>query len=200
MQANNIPASDIDADIDLAYRCASGEKQAWDEFVEAYAGLVRSAAAKTIGRYRMVSAEELDDVTSEIFAAFVWNDCKVLRDFKGTCKLSTYLFLVARSRTINWLRKQRGRTISLEDASAQVAQVESPREPAQENPLSELMEAGMQKLSDRDRLVLNLFYRDERSHKEIADLLNTTITNVGSIVSRARTRLKAIIDDLRGTD
>lgn len=48
-------------------------------------------------------------------------------------------------------------------------------------------------LSKKYRLVIFLYYYENYSIKEIAEILNTTITNVQTMLSRAREKLKKII-------
>ena len=48
-------------------------------------------------------------------------------------------------------------------------------------------------LPKKYRLVIFLYYYENYSIKEIAEILNTTITNVQTMLSRARDKLKSII-------
>ena len=45
-------------------------------------------------------------------------------------------------------------------------------------------------LHDNQRMVLNMYAIDGLSHQEIASLLNTTVSNTKSILSRARKSLR----------
>jgi RNA polymerase sigma-70 factor (ECF subfamily) len=45
-------------------------------------------------------------------------------------------------------------------------------------------------LPDNQRMVLNMYAIDGLSHQEIASLLNTTVSNTKSILSRARKSLR----------
>jgi RNA polymerase sigma factor (sigma-70 family) len=53
--------------------------------------------------------------------------------------------------------------------------------------------AAMQQLPDNYRTVLNLYAIDKLSHQEIADMLETTVSNTKSILSRARVKLKDLL-------
>ena len=53
----------------------------------------------------------------------------------------------------------------------------------------------MKQLPDKYGIVLNMYAIDKLSHKEIAQLLNTTESNSKSILSRARKMLKDQIEN-----
>ena len=56
-----------------------------------------------------------------------------------------------------------------------------------------LLYAAIRKLSEIDRAIIML-YLEEKSHKEIADIIGTNFNNIGVRVKRIKIRLKKILD------
>ena len=67
---------------------------------------------------------------------------------------------------------------------------EIPDEIAEKNEAKELLVDAIKGLEERDRLILSLYYYEHLSYKEIAQMMNITISRVSQIHSR-------IIDNLR---
>lgn len=67
---------------------------------------------------------------------------------------------------------------------------EVPDEIAEKNEAKELLVEAIKELEERDRLILSLYYYEHLSYKEIAQMLNITISRISQIHSR-------IIDNLR---
>jgi RNA polymerase sigma-70 factor (ECF subfamily) len=57
----------------------------------------------------------------------------------------------------------------------------------------ELLYKAIKLLKESDRAII-LLYLEEKSYKEMADILGITVTNVGAKVNRVKNQLKGIID------
>ena len=58
----------------------------------------------------------------------------------------------------------------------------------------DLLYKAIRKLKEIDRALI-LLYLEDKSYKEIADILGLTVTNVGAKVNRIKTQLKKLIDE-----
>lgn len=58
----------------------------------------------------------------------------------------------------------------------------------------------IQDLTDRYRMVFNLYVLDGYAHKEIADLLDISVGTSKSNLARARQNLRAKIEEIRGSN
>jgi RNA polymerase sigma-70 factor (ECF subfamily) len=61
-----------------------------------------------------------------------------------------------------------------------------------DEPINQLYD-GIRQLSEIDRAVI-LLYLEEKSHQEIADIIDTNASNIGTRVKRIKERLKKILD------
>jgi len=104
---------------------------------------------------------------------------------------STWMYRVALNVGISFLRGAGNpvrRSISLEDAG--VNPVDSAARPDDEtNGRAERLHQVIAQLGPLDRALL-LLYLDEQSHREIADVLGISETNVGTKINRLKLRLR----------
>ena len=93
--------SGVDDDEALVARCASGDREAFNDLVLKYQKKVFNVAYRFVG-----DQEEANDLAQEIFAAAYQN----LKKFRGDSKFSTWLFQIATNRGKNRFKylKRRG--------------------------------------------------------------------------------------------
>jgi RNA polymerase sigma factor (sigma-70 family) len=152
----------VESDLNLVKAITSGSIPAWHEFINRYSGLI----------YSVVRRHLLADDDDEIRSA--WTDTlKALYDgelakYRGGARLSTWLIVSARSRTIDLLRHRRGRL----------------RRPQ-----------GYETLGDFDKRVLQLFYVDRLPLEIVVQVLGweDVSTSVDEIVESVG-RIERAID------
>ena len=91
------------ADLDLARRVLHDDPDAWKSFVERYAGLIHSVVRKHL------RSRDDDDIRSVFVDVLVSLRRSKLGTYQGRASLSTWLTLVARSGTLDFLRRRFGR-------------------------------------------------------------------------------------------
>jgi RNA polymerase sigma-70 factor (ECF subfamily) len=125
-----------------------------------------------------------EDVAQEVFVK-LW---QALPRYDGRAQLSTWIYAITRNAAISALRQRRPHA-SLEDAAV-LAEAESrvaqpPREEADDRALWQAV-AG---LPERERRCITLYYQDERSVEEVAEMLGLPANTVKTHLHRARARL-----------
>lgn len=125
--------------------------------------------------------EEFQDYTQEV-ALQLWNSHE---RFKGNAQLSTWVYRVTLNVCLSQIRKKKVATSPLIDHDIQV------EEDANGDRLASLYVA-LKKLKESDRAII-LLYLEDKSYKEIAQILGLTVSNVGVKVSRIKNELKRII-------
>lgn len=181
----------------LLRACTHGNKAAWDAFVTQYSSLVYHTIKSTFSFYqRQVAQDTVEDLYQEFFLCILRDDFKKLRQFKGKqgCSLASWIRVIAARLTIDYLRKEK---ISPKEAAEELA-VEQP------NALDVLAEAqnqrllldNLQKLPPRDRLIIELHYRQGLPPQEIAEILKVSVSAVYTQKSRVVSKLREILKDL----
>lgn len=105
-------------DLSLVSRCISGDKQAWDEFLNRYARLIFRFIYSCLRQNNPnhISSETADDLFQEIIVTLAADNCKKLRSFEGRngCSFASWLRQITVHFTIDHLRKAR-RTVTFDE-------------------------------------------------------------------------------------
>ncbi|MFA5157090.1 MAG: sigma-70 family RNA polymerase sigma factor [Candidatus Omnitrophota bacterium] len=98
-------------DLEFVQRCASGDKQAWDGFVDKYFRLIYRYINSALRQNNpaLATEENTDDIFHEIVVILSRDNFKKLKTFKAKngCSLASWLRQVTVNYTLDYLRKQR---------------------------------------------------------------------------------------------
>ncbi len=72
--------------------------------------------------------------------------------------------------------------------------VKTPDEDYQKNEQKEFLKEAIKELNERDRLIISLYYYEEMNYKDIAEVLNITVSRVSQIHSKIMKELKNKLD------
>lgn len=177
----------LDADLQLVERCLSGQDAAWEDLVRVHTRRVYSIC------YRFTSSDpEAQDLTQEVFLR-VFKNLKSFRAGEGL--FIVWLTRLTRNLLIDHYRRTRmdrstesieDHAAMLEESTAAIARTEglvAGRE------ASELLQAGLQKLSPELRETVILRDLEELEYREIAQVLNVPEGTVKSRLNRGRAEL-----------
>jgi RNA polymerase sigma-70 factor (ECF subfamily) len=177
-------------DVELLRRCVDGDPAARDALVRRHVAVLHSAVARVVGPV------EAEDVLQATFSK-LWEDGRRrLRSFRGGCRLSTWLVAVARREAVDRARSRASRERAT--ASASLLSVLNGHAPAADA-LAErretlaALEAALERLPARDRLLVRLVHVDGRTYREAALLLDVPENSISPWLARARTRLEALL-------
>lgn len=184
-------------DFDLQ-ACIRGDKAAWNAFVERYAGVIVAAAAgvlKRQGREMTVDRAAVNDAVQEVYMRLVKDGCRLLQTFDPQrASITTWLTLVARSTTIDGLRKKRLTTVSLDSVTAAGHVPAARPEPASAGQPGHGIEVSPGLLNTlltaRQRLILKLLFEQGQSVGEAAATLGVDEQTIRSGKHKAMTRLR----------
>lgn len=182
--ANSREIGSIQEDSNLVGRCLAGEEGAFGLLLKKYKRPVFSLV------YRMVrQREEAEELTSEaFFKAF-----RALPGFDPAQPFSSWIFKIASNLSIDWLRKRKLETSSLDDEdSAWEVQDERPtaEDALEKKQTMQVVEEAIGRLAPDYRAVVLLRHQEERSYEEIADILGVPLGTVKIRLFRAREELK----------
>ena len=174
--------------------CLRSEKTAWDSFVRQYSNLVYYTIKKTLVRHHTdPHSDVIEELYQEFFVSLLQNEFKKLRQFRGVhgCTLASWLRIVTTRSTIDFVRKRA--LPSGEIASAMSRDSPDPAEPLINEEQERLLIQAIQSLSARDRILLDLCYRQALGSEQIAFLLNTSVNAVYAQKSRVLERIREVL-------
>lgn len=145
--------------------------------------------------------EDAEDVTQEVFTAVYLN----LSKFKGDSKLSTWIYAVALNKSKEFLRKKTRKkrfalftTIEKEDSHTlpkSVINFDHPGVELENKERASVFYNALDQLAENQKNAFILHKIEGVSYSEIADILETTIPSVESLMFRAKKKLKVILND-----
>ena len=192
------PARRLEADEDLVIvrKIQAGDVDAFDSLIFKYRERVYSVI------YNLTSnREDASDLTQETFIkAF-----QSINRFKGKSSFFTWLYRISLNTSLTHLRKNKlRRFFSFEkmveedhtEGFIENLRTESDSDKAAlMTELQERLNDAFQKLSVKHRTVITLFEIDGLSHKEIADIVGTSIGTVRSRLHYAKQFLQGELED-----
>ncbi len=168
-------------DAEVCRLLAAGERErAFERLLAAYRGRVYRLA---LGYVRMPA--DAEDLAQEAFVR-LW---RALPLYDGRASFSTWLYVIARNACLSELRRRGARpTAALDDDAADPATPIAPGSPLDSRLDCETLVAT---LDEPQRRIVRLFYLEERSYEQVAEMLDMPINTVRSHLHRARKRLAA---------
>ncbi|QLH69841.1 RNA polymerase sigma factor [Rhodopseudomonas palustris] len=171
----------FDEDADLLDRLATDDEAAFRMLVERHIDRAYSIALRILS-----NAADAEDVVQDTMLK-VWTHRG--RWQHGRAKFSTWLYRVVSNRCIDLRRKPRTENV---EAVPEVADTQPDAvRVIERNELSNLLEAAMQRLPEQQRIAVILSYHENMSNAEIAEVMDTTIAAVESLLKRGRQQLRA---------
>ena len=177
-----------DIDRKLLERCLANEPGAWDEFVGRFLGLVIHVINHTAqSRSIQIDSADRDDLSGEVFLAIVKDDFAVLRRFRGSSSLATYLTVVTRRIVVRELLRRKS-AVRLSGAPEQTG--ENGHEAEQVIDSRDEVERLLKELSGNEAEVVRLFHLEDKTYQEIADITGVPENSIGPTLSRARAKMR----------
>jgi len=182
-----------DFDRELVQRCLTRQPRAWEDFVDRFLGLVVHVVNHTSqARSIAVSSEDLEDLSSEVFAAVLADDFGVLRRFRGQSSLATYLTVVARRVVIRELLKRR--IVPYQADGHEMNNVEDGEAAAAEERIAnrEQVERLLEELPGEEADIVRMYHLQGLTYHEISEQIGIPVNSVGPALSRARAKMRRL--------
>ncbi len=143
----------------LIYRAQTGDEEAFADLMQAYHAFVYTIVVGIVD-----NPHDAEEVVQDAFL----NAYQGLGQLEDATKFKSWLAEITRNRARNWLRKQRGETVSLDDVSEEMLQTEdSVDERLARQEQRELIRRTMETLPQKDRDIARAFYLEGVSYDEL---------------------------------
>jgi RNA polymerase sigma-70 factor, ECF subfamily len=125
---------------------------------------------------------DIEDLAQEIIFQ-LW---KSYKSYNASYKFTTWMYRIALNTAISFYRKvkKRGNTISLEEHLIEIA---DNNEAVNQN--INLLQQFINELKELDKALM-ILYLEEKSYKEIAEIIGITETNVATKINRIKEKLR----------
>jgi RNA polymerase sigma-70 factor (ECF subfamily) len=185
-----------DPDVRLMLQVRDDVPGAFEELVEQY-----QRRLVAVMNHLVSNAEEAEDLAQEVFLRVF----RARKKYRPRSKFSTWLFTIANNLALNSLRaRQRKRVVSLpvhdsgplgprpaeqlvRDPGAR------PSERIRQQELAAVIRQALEGLNERQRVAVVLNKFEDMNYAEIAEVMRLSTKAVKSLLSRARTNLRAAL-------
>lgn len=172
---------------EIIEKCQSGDRKAQYQLYSLY-----SNAMYNICRRMMVDEDEAKDLLQESFVeAFI--QFKKLKDISF---FSAWIKRITINKCLNAMRKKKLFALSLDEEVEVAEEIENDADLIQME-AKQVLEA-IEKLAPGHRAVLNLYLFEGYDHKEIGQILNITESASKSQFSKAKARVRNILEEQKG--
>ena len=182
--------SDEISNSELVRKSQLGDKAAFEQLVIRHQDLVFSLAYKLTGNREMAN-----DVAQEAFIR-AW---KAIEKFRGDSTFSTLIYRI----TVNtaWSLRKKAKnhnTLNIDDTYEPIV-IDEKKDPelvAINSDLSSVLINALDKIPIEQRIIVELKNIEGRSHKEIADYLDISVTAAKVRLHRAHQKLRQILEEV----
>ena len=165
----------------LIHRAQTGEEQAFAALMREHYPFVYAIVVRIVK-----NSHDTEEVVQDAF----FNAYRGLAQLEDTTKFKSWLVEIARNCARNWLRKQRGDTVSIDEVNEQMLQMEdSPDERLIRQEQRELIRRTMETLPQKDREIAQAFYLDGASYDELTRTHGLSYNAIAFRLSRAKRQL-----------
>lgn len=185
-----------DPDTRLMLSVRDDQPGAFEELVEHYQNRLVGVLHHLVG-----NATEAEDLAQEVFLRVY----RARKKYRARCKFSTWLFTIANNLALNSLRaRQRKPVVPLNTRDsgplgprpAERLVKDSGSQPSkriQQQEMAAVVRKALDGLNERQRMAVLLNKFEDMNYAEIAEVMGLTTKGVKSLLCRARTNLRAVL-------
>ena len=185
-------AGGAESDEALALRAQDNDRDAFGELVRRY-----EQKLARYGRKFLRTAEDREDLLQEIFLKAYTN----IQSFDPSRRFSPWLYRIAHNEYVNALRRMSRQPILSFDFDTLFPHPEAEEQSDRESMRAELskeMEMCLSELAPKYREPIVLYFFEELSYQEIADVLRIPIVAVGVRITRGKKKLRVLYEKKYG--
>lgn len=178
-------------DIDFVKQLKDGDEEAFRLLLDKYQHFVLNSCYKFV-----LNKETAEDLTQDVFIEVY----KSVSLFREDSKLSTWIYRIAVSKSLDYIKKQNRkkrfsvfRSLFGEDELENTIPSENKSNPDSEienEDRVKVLKWALSKLPENQRVAFTLSKYDEMSYSEISEILGTSVSSVESMIHRAKENLK----------
>jgi RNA polymerase sigma-70 factor (ECF subfamily) len=170
----------------LVGRCLAGQREAFDELVIRHSQAVYRLCYRFVGNH-----EDASDLAQDVFLRAY----RGLGNFKGDASLGTWLYRIGVNACLNHVTSKALPTQSIEDSNPIAGAALDPAAGLIRQEQAARVRAAVSRLPRKQRATLVLRIYHERSHKEIAEILGSSVGAVKANFFHALNNLKRFLED-----
>jgi len=175
---------------ELIVQLQQGDESAFRKLVDEWQAMVYNTALGIVQH-----ADDADDITQEVFIQVYQS----VSSFKGDSKFSTWLYRITLSKALDHEKKKKrkkrfgfvqGLFGSQQEVQLHPVEFNHPGVELEKKERANELFAALKKIPENQRIAFTLHKLEGQSYQEVAEIMNTTLYAVESLMGRAKANLK----------
>jgi len=166
----------------------SGENHLYKKLVERH-----SSNVFNLIRGVVCSREDAEEIAQDVFVKAYFS----LRNFRGDCSFSTWLYRIAYNLSISKTRQKKREFVSIDANFIQIISEDTSfteRQNEREE-MYNMIQNGLEQMDSKDKFLIISFYMHEKSIKDLMEITGLSESNVKVRLHRSRNRLFQLINN-----
>lgn len=172
----------MDEDRVLYRRFLNGDEKSFDMIMDKY---MEKLTYFVYGIVKRIDVAE--DISQDVFVYILMNK----NIYNSEFSLKSYLYTIARSRAINYLKREKKITYLVDESY--VFSEQDVEDVVFSNEENMILKQSIDLLPEKQRRIIYLVDIEELSYREICEVLNMSLPQVKSLIHRARKNLKKMM-------
>lgn len=173
-------------DKELYKRFLSGDSKSLDELIERHRKDVIYFIQKYVGDYFLA-----EDISQEVFVYLLQHK----HVYKLEYTFKTYLFTIAKSRAINYLKRNKKMDFIEDNMERILSDIRYVEDEVFKNEDTDMVRRAIRKLKKEHQVAIYLVDLRGLSYKELAIVLDKSMVQVKALIHNARKRLKEVLEE-----
>jgi RNA polymerase sigma-70 factor, ECF subfamily len=177
----------------LVHHLKSGNQAAFNDLLRLYGPKV----VNTCYRF-LLNQQDAEDIAQEVFIEVYHS----IKSFRQDAQLSTWIYRIAVTKSLDELKKRKrhkrfaafGKLLHIDDVMHWLSGGSMPDKGVQADEKSAEIQAALNTLPDNQRIAFTLSKIDGYSNPEIADIMQTTVIAVESLIKRAKKQVSTALE------
>ena len=167
----------------------AGDEEKYGKIISRYEKRLKGFIKKLIGNNL-----EVDDIVEDSLILAYQN----LRGFDAKQQFSSWILRIAHNKTVDYIKKKKPKLVGDDEITNYELRITNENKSIieeleiKDEDKKEIHNA-INKLELKYKEVIILYFFEKKSYEEISDILHTTVSNVGVMLNRAKTKLKQFL-------
>ncbi|MCD6347170.1 MAG: RNA polymerase sigma factor [Bacteroidales bacterium] len=167
---------------DLVQELKEGNQSAFRQLVETYQQMVINTALGFVG-----NIENANDIAQEVFLEIF----RSIHSFREQSALSTWIYRITITRSLNYIRREKRFSGQLHESADESSSLsDNPEQKLEEADRKMILHNAINRLPKNQQIALTLHNFEDLPYKEIARVMNRSVSSVEALIFRARKNLQ----------
>ncbi len=181
------------SEIQLIAELKDGNQQAFIELIDLYKHLVFNTVLNMVMNY-----EEAEDITQEVFIQVFQS----IQLFRGDSKLSTWLYRIAITKSMDWQRKNNAKkrmhsmklAFGIGNYEETIPDFHHPGIQLANKEKSIVLFNAMKRLPENQRIAFTLLKVEGMNYEEVSEIMKTSVKSLEGLMHRAKENLRKSLE------